>query len=273
MDIAFHSLLFVAVLLAAFFAGKAVSRSKRAAVALACGGAAWLVALVFLVRRQDLVVRLARTLRIGDAILLLEVWIAWPAVFTLAALARWLTAERDRKAIRALNVLILAMATATATTLAVWPFGDLGHKSRGGICLQTSDYTCGAASAVNFLSALGIEATEKEMARECGVLPLRGVTMAGAWWGVEKRVREKGLSAALVRPSFEELLRLPPPVMLSTRYGVLLDHMVVLTGVKEVAEGFALIADPLSGSTVWSLEDLRARWLGEAIVAERPAPR
>src|ERR1041384_1569480 len=170
-----HSSLFVVGLLAAFLLGKAASLRRPLSMAASAAATLWLAAIVLLLRRPDLAARpVERIPWIGDQVLLMEVWIAWPALLLLASLSNWLPRDRDRKAVRAFTLLIATTAGATAVSLAAWPYGELGRLWRDGICLQTADYTCGAASAVNFLDRLGLRGAERGMARGGGGPPGRG---------------------------------------------------------------------------------------------------
>jgi len=261
-----HGALFMAGLAVVYILGRLAARSRRASVGLSAAGLVFLGASILLLRRQDLAVGLARSaFPIGDWILLLQVWFAGPAIFMLAALGPWLSKDRDRKAVRVFIGLIGASALAFAGTLALRPFASLSTSRTEGLCIQSTGWSCGAASAVNFLRlGCGVGSNEEEMAQACGVLPLRGVTMAGAWWGIQKKLQPRRIEADLVRPAFEDLLRMSMPVMIPIRYSALLDHMVVLVGIRE---GRAEVADPtVKGLVEWPLEDLRHRWLGEAIV-------
>jgi predicted double-glycine peptidase len=261
--------IFVAGLAASWGLGRTCGRSRGASVCLSALGLLFLGASILLLRRQDLAVRLARTiLPLGDWILLLQVWFAWPATFMLAALQPWLESDRDRRAVRVFTGLIAAAALGITCFLALRPFASLSTERPGNLCVQSTGWSCGAASAVNFLRlGCDVGASEEEMGQACGVLPIRGVTMAGAWWGIQQKIRPRRLEADLIRPTFEDLLRMPMPVLLPVRYGILLDHMVVLV---EVGEKGLRVSDPTVRSLVdWSQEDLRTRWLGEAIVVRR----
>ncbi len=268
MGLWLHCGVYLAGLAGALLLGLRASRGQRSAVAFSIAGALWLLVCLLLEHRQELAVRLAsRLLPIGDQILFLEVWIAWPVAFMLVALCRWLPRGGDRRAVRVLLYLVLAVACLTAGMIAGWPHDGLKGAVNGDeICLQTVNYTCGPASAVNFLRLAGIPATEQEMASACGVLPLRGVTMAGAWWGVEKKLEGTSLRADLERLSLPELEGLDGPCMLSIKHGFLLNHMVVFLRFSEYG---AEVIDPLKGRVWWPREELARRWQGVAIVLRR----
>lgn len=264
MSLWLHCVLYLACLAGMFILGRLAARCRPVATASSAVSVVWLILCIFLEQRQDIAVSLARRFPIGDQILLLEVWIAWPVTFMLAALGPWLPRRGDRWAAAAMLATVLAVSTFTAGMIAGWPATDLDTKVKDAeICLQTTSYSCGAASAVNLLRRFGIAATEKEMARSSGTIPLRGVTMAGAWWGLEKRLRGTGLRAELIRPTIEELKALSTPSMLAIKLSFFLNHMVVLVGFS--ADG-ALIIDPLKGPVCWPLDELTRRYQGEAIV-------
>jgi len=255
-------------LVAAFALGRLASRPKRLSIAAGAAGLVLLGAAILLVKRQELAVGLARAVGLGEGIHFLQVWFAVPVIFVFAALGAWLPKERDRRALRTFGWFIAAVAGTIALAMVARPFGLLSRSTDGRFCRQTSDYSCGAASAANFLRiGAGIAASEEEMARECSVIPLRGVLPSGAWWGVEKKLRARGLSADLLRLDFDGLLRQPAPILLPIRLGPFMDHMVLVT---TIGTDGALVIDPLCGEGSWKLDDLRERWLEQAIVIRRP---
>jgi len=147
-----------------------------------------------------------------------------------------------------------------------WYGALTGEVDDSGWCPQTSDYTCGAAAAAMLLRAAGVETNEQEMARECLVRAGVGVTdytllrglrlkLAGTGWRVELR---RGLS-------YEDLINLPKPCLVSLRQAWLLDHVVVV----EWADGRQTQLadpDPRVGRRIVDWRLFARDWRGDALV-------
>ena len=151
---------------------------------------------------------------------------------------------------------------------------------RGEICLQTSIYTCSAASCATLLRGYGIETTEAEMARLC--LTRQGTTWLGLYHGLSIRLRKAGYRPDLFGCSPEALRDVckDGPVLLcceltpdaadrfpqfETRFGwhAGVKHSVVLFGFT--GGGFALIGDPAVGLEAWSPGELYLLWQRQGI--------
>lgn len=135
-----------------------------------------------------------------------------------------------------------------------------------GICLQSTGYTCGPASAVTFLKAHGINATEQEMTRLSHANLLLGVDFGFLGRAVEKKTHTAGIVIDVVAADYEFLKKHDEPCIVYVRWHFLVDHVIV---VLHEDENKVIFADPLSGRREWSREEFLSRWGGEAIIARK----
>ncbi|HLQ45434.1 MAG TPA: hypothetical protein VK137_11935, partial [Planctomycetaceae bacterium] len=82
-----------------------------------------------------------------------------------------------------------------------------------GICCQTTDQTCSAASAGTLLKMHGINATEQEMADLC--LTRHGTNWMGLYRGLKKKTAGTAWDVEMLVCSADELRLLNPPIILS----------------------------------------------------------
>jgi predicted double-glycine peptidase len=136
-----------------------------------------------------------------------------------------------------------------------------------GVCMQSSGYTCGAASMVTLLHQHGIEATEGEMAQLSGTIPDRGVTDMQAARALQRKLEALGrlerVRFVIVRDHDPESV--PTPYIASIDYSFWFNHMIC---VLEVHDDRVIVGDPLVGLQVLAPDDFREQWLGVAIVIE-----
>jgi hypothetical protein len=209
-----------------------------------------------------------RIMPIGPwAIIEREYWLPFSVLFF--ACASHLASRPNRKAIKSLSaVLVVFVWIMTGWRLLPMPMKDFGRNMRDGVCLQSSGYTCGAASLVTMLGRMQIDVTEGEMAMLTGTIPGRGVTDFQAAYGLQRKL------ASLVRPEIVAIIECPdhdpmrvrPPFLAGMKHSFWFDHMVC---VLEVREGVVVIGDPLGGKRMMPLDIFRGEWRGLAIVARR----
>lgn len=148
----------------------------------------------------------------------------------------------------------------------------------GDVCLQTSPYTCSAASAATLLRAHNLDATEQEMAELC--LTRRGTTWQGLYRGLVRKTAGTAWRVEVFNGSVSDLALMgPAPVLLNV--GLPVDqevdpnyiaengwipgmrHTVVFFGFTEFRE--ALMGEPTWGLEHWRLEDLQLLWKGQGL--------
>lgn len=148
-----------------------------------------------------------------------------------------------------------------------------------GNCLQTTDFTCSAASAATLLNAHGIPASEQEMADLC--LTRHGTSWQGLYRGLKLKTAGTKWDVQVVACSRQELRNLSGPMIISVglestapgdsdftrEFGWIpgVNHSVVLLGFTSY--GCATIADPTQelSREQWDDEMLKVLWRGYGI--------
>ena len=148
-----------------------------------------------------------------------------------------------------------------------------------GNCLQTTDYTCSAASAATLLRAHGIQSSEQEMARLC--LTRHGTSWQGLYRGLKLKTAGTKWDVQVVACSHHDLSQLKGPMIISVgldstapgdseftrEFGWVpgVNHSVILLGFTSY--GSAVIADPTQelSREQWDDGTLEVLWRGYAI--------
>jgi predicted double-glycine peptidase len=259
---------------AAFIAFQRIRRNKRDQVAsqrsklLLCFGLlSGFVALITMATISRFPMIPVRVMPIGAwAIIEREYWLPFAVLFF--ACASHLISRPNRRAMKALAaVLVVFVALMTGWRLLPMPMKDFGRKMQDGVCLQSSGYTCGAASLVTMLDRMRIEATEGEMAMLTGTIPGRGVTDFQATYGLQKKLQSIGRSETVevIECADRDPSRVQPPFLAGIKYSFWFDHMVC---VLEMHDDLVVMGDPLQGKRMMPLETFRDQWRGFAIVAQ-----
>lgn len=193
-----------------------------------------------------------------------ELWWAAPVTaFLFGATFCRLTRPWLKRTVVAVGSLvgILCLAAAWFTAM-VRPEALTGVPGPDHLCLQTSQYSCGAAAGASAASLLGVPATEREVAEVAGTNGLWGTTPTALAVGLRARTARRwqcGVGDA------DWALGLPRPCIVTLSHNALVDHWVALAGVPG-AGGIAY--DPLDGKRALSEPEFRARFRGFAVWAE-----
>ncbi|MFH1227762.1 MAG: cysteine peptidase family C39 domain-containing protein [Planctomycetota bacterium] len=135
--------------------------------------------------------------------------------------------------------------------------------TKDGVCMQSTGYTCGAASAVTLLKWWGIEATEVEMAYLSHTRKRLGVEMVQLTRAVAYKASAKRLTTDIREMSWKTLKRLGVPCIVNVKWTPpFINHMVV---VMSASEEKVVIADPLCGTKNWSKQEFLDNWRGTGI--------
>jgi predicted double-glycine peptidase len=134
-----------------------------------------------------------------------------------------------------------------------------------GICLQSTGYTCGAASAVTALRQLGVEAHEGELAVLSHTSRM-GTAPDLLCAALNRRFAEQGVRAECRWFGSIADLRGKEPVMAAVRYRFLIDHFVT---VLRVTDSEVIIGDPLVGREALSYNEFSNRWRRYGIMLTR----
>ncbi len=142
--------------------------------------------------------------------------------------------------------------------------------SPDGVCMQSTDYTCVAASMVTLLHAWGITATETEMAR-LSRTDTSGTTDIRALAGLQHKLNGSNLAAHYDAFAYDDLMRTPMPCIASIDWGYTANHMVAI---MKITEKEVTLGDPLESIKQIPKSEFLRKWNGRAIfiqpVAEHP---
>ncbi|MFT3686489.1 MAG: cysteine peptidase family C39 domain-containing protein [Phycisphaerales bacterium] len=193
---------------------------------------------------------------------------AWgiPTVLVLAIGSRQLPRERDRRAMWLLVALGGGFAIKSGLWMITPPLRPAGPVNmQNGVCRQTSDATCVAASMTTMLFAHGVDTTEEEMA-SLAMTDSGGASEARAIWALQRR-----LAATSWRPEYgtmdvASLAAVPKPCIVTLRWGLLVSHMVAVMSMDETT---VTLGDPLAGVRVVTREQFAQDWRGRAIWLKR----
>jgi hypothetical protein len=187
----------------------------------------------------------------------MEFWLPFPVLFF--AFASHLVTVRNRSA----ALIVVGVMVAVVIQQTFWHLSKpdiYAYKGKivEGVCHQTSPETCGAASMVTLLKAIGIRATEGEMARLSMTAPRAGLTPHQAAYGLKRKFGQLGRT--------DKVADLPGPFLAGIRFSTLENHMIC---VLETARDALVVGDPLSfGPKTWSWEDFEKKWSGVVIVSQ-----
>ena len=190
--------------------------------------------------------------------------LAIPATLLFAVSAQHLARASDRRAVLALAA-VAAGYFLRAGWWMVWPaIGPVGPTlvDNYGVCRQTTDYTCVAASMVTMLRTRGIAAEEAEMAALARTQINGGATDSRALWALEQKLAGTRFRPAYQRMTAAELQSMPRPFMVQLDWGFFTSHMVPVIG---VTASTVTLGDPLSGPREVKMDRFLSMWKGNAI--------
>ncbi len=200
-----------------------------------------------------------------DAYPYLEPWLTLaPAAFLAGAglqAARRSVWKRDA-------LLVLGGLFVVRTAFTAWGSRESldgldGRVRADGVCLQTSEYTCGPAAAVALLHWHGIPSTEREMAELCATRPgFGGTSECGLMRGLRRKLGEDGLP--WIRTcSYDELTA---PSLVTLRHNWLAGHCTMVVNV--LPDRVDLI-DSQSGRCSLPRDRFERAWTGSALTLIR----
>lgn len=161
------------------------------------------------------------------------------------------------------------------------PFATLDRWDRE-CCLQTTEYSCGAAAAATLLKLHGIEARESDMMKPC-LTSFRGTSFWGLYHGLREMAGAHGKRVIVSDASAADFITLNKPAIVFVMLNAELDkkdkrysrdwgwmvnsaHAVVFLGMTR--DGRARIADPRLGIERWKVEGLEQLWQKRAMYIE-----
>src|SRR5262249_10555326 len=141
---------------------------------------------------------------------------------------------------------------------------------RRNMVYQSTGYTCAAAACATFLRRTGIDpvATERQMVPLVMTRRWGGATTLGMAVGLRHVAEPKGWRVKIVECSWDELIKLKPPVVCAIKHTALTDHAVVFCRYSE--QRGVRIADPLRGMMWLSASEFERDFQGDAVVVYQP---
>ena len=178
------------------------------------------------------------------------------------------------------RVMIAALMGFIVFFMAIWPFlapiADRGQLSRlkthmdhDGICMQSTVYTCGPASAVTALRKLGLPAEEGQMAILSCTSFQEGTPLDMLADALNRQYAASGLSVECrVFHNVAELKQAGLTLAI-VKYGFFVDHWVT---VLETTDSEVVVGDPLGGLERLSYQEFAQKWRFIGIVLRRNPP-
>lgn len=137
-----------------------------------------------------------------------------------------------------------------------------GTVDRWGVCLQTSPYSCGPASAAALLRLHGVSATEREMADLCLTRPGNTLVSGTSDCGLARGLRAKLGSRSRVEVTAPRYADLPVPCLVPVRLAPRLGHCIL---VVEAGETGVTVIDPHRGFRTIDRPAFESSWQGSAV--------
>ncbi|MHC4131877.1 MAG: cysteine peptidase family C39 domain-containing protein [Planctomycetota bacterium] len=138
-----------------------------------------------------------------------------------------------------------------------------------GICYQSMDYTCGPAAAVTALTKLGLQADEGRIAVLAHSNPVIGTLPSSLCNALEKLYEDKGLKCRYRYFDSVNQLQQYQLALVTVKDTFLSDHCVA---VLEITDDHVVIADPMDGKKIITLDEFESAWRCSGIVLERAEP-
>jgi predicted double-glycine peptidase len=156
----------------------------------------------------------------------------------------------------------------------VWPFlapafnqkqlaGLITRIDGNGVCLQSTDYTCGPASAVTALQQLGIKAQEGELALLAHTTSATGTPPDILAMALNSHYAAQGLICEYRNFANLKELAAAGLTLAVVKFNIVTDHYVT---VLEVNDREVIVGDPLSGIEKLSHDDFKNKWRFSGVV-------
>lgn len=212
------------------------------------------------------------------------IWSNWTPVFAAIAASCCLRLAETPLWRRLLMGIALAC---TALAALIWPFLNIWLRPppagdnlwNGPVAMQSGWATCSPAAAATFFTASGIDVSEAEMVPRC-LTDASGTPTLGLYRGAKVTAQQHGRQVAARILSADQLsnrdqfpilimVKLPEKGVDDPRYEQQwgwvpgLGHSVVI--LEPRGDDRFLIGDPSVGPELWSRQDLKVLWRGDAI--------
>jgi ABC-type bacteriocin/lantibiotic exporter with double-glycine peptidase domain len=158
------------------------------------------------------------------------------------------------------GVIILSFLPVTLQTATVYDVKGLTTVyDKYGICLQTTDYTCGPAATVTALKQFGIKVDEAELAIGVQTKYHLGSTVLDVYQYLVNTYPQ--LKYEVVHSSIEQLKK-PGVYIIGEKVGTLQYHCITILRYED---GCFIVGDPALGLQYISDEAMQKSWVGVGI--------
>lgn len=261
-----YPILNIVIIAVSVFAGRFIvahcSKKTQKIIMLVC--VVSIVSFVFLVHDPFFIYLLSF---FEGSVFLYNSWFFWFAIVFFVIALPFMTNKGTKRAITIFLVFIIAISAIDQISYLI-PSNNSnirGEIAGNGICLQSTSYTCGAASLATFLNIYDVKTTEIEMAKLARVRPFMGTSALGVYWALRHKLEETSFGSKIKNISFDELKQFDKPSIITTKLTFLVDHVIVVLGYED---GKFNIIDPLSGKYSIDEKELQEKWRGVVIYIE-----
>lgn len=181
--------------------------------------------------------------------------------------------KQDRNALGFLIVLLVCFMSIWPCLEPVFARNELEHLhtmiDADGICLQTTGYTCGPASAVTALRKLGLPAEEGKVAIITETSSKGGTSIDVLTENLQQAYAKDGLTTEY--RVFKDIgeLKNAGLTLAVVKFGLFVDHFVT---VLEVTDTEVVVGDPAEGLRHLSYDEFLKMWRYEGVVLKRKQP-
>ena len=137
---------------------------------------------------------------------------------------------------------------------------------RGGVVIQSQEYSCVPAACATALRGLGVTASEAEMAQLTQVRPGTGATLIRAAEALRQKLADQPVAVHILDISYDQLPLLTGPLLTPLQFQMGRQHMVVL---RRFNEHGVWVADPGQGEIFMRHEELEPVFTGRIIAFDR----
>lgn len=187
--------------------------------------------------------------------------------FTLTLPAARLPIQRQRRMVIAFMWVVIANYAVLPFLMPAWSWHfmvNLKNTCHNGVCLQSTNYTCGPAAAVTALQQLGVESEEGKLAILAHSTAVTGTPADSLCAAINRLYGREGVVCTYQEYSgIAEMKKLP--VIAVVKFGFLVDHYVA---VLEITDTTVEIGDPLEGRVRLSHQAFNERWRHCGILVE-----
>lgn len=193
------------------------------------------------------------------SIFVFDSWVGFSNIIFFIIAYENIQNKRSKKAVFVFTLFLIAYFLVNSFLFLI-PSNENELKTlidKNGTCIQSTGYTCGAASMVTFLKLYNVNSTEYEMAKISYTKTGIGVDDLGIYYALKKKLEGSLFKLKIKKASIEGLKEINQPVIVSKKYSYLIDHVIVILSYEN---NQFKVADPLIGITNIQESDLEKEW-------------